>query len=94
MIKHIVLTKFENPDEAAPVAMAKLKSLAGVIPEIVSLEVGRDVLHSERSYDIGLVVTFASMADLAVYADHPAHVAVKEYIHAHRTGSVTVDYEF
>ena len=94
MIRHIVLTKFADPETAAPAAMEKLKSLVPLIPEIVSLEVGRDVLHSERSYDIGLTVTFRSMEDLARYADHPAHVEVKKYIHAHRTGSVTVDYEF
>ncbi len=94
MIKHIVLTKFRDPDEAAPEAARRLLALPAAIPEIVSMEAGRDFMGSERSYDLGLIVTFKTKADLAVYADHPAHAEVKQYIHAHRTGSVTVDYEF
>lgn len=94
MVKHIVLTKFKEPEKAVPVARAMLAALKNEIPEILSLETGRDFLGSARSWDMALVVTFDSREALAVYADHPAHQAVKAYIHAARTDSATVDYEF
>lgn len=94
MIKHIVFTKFENPDENVPAACALLNALPEKIPEIVSLETGRDVLHSERSYDMALIVTFRSFAALAVYDKHPEHGKVRAYIKAHRTASATVDFEY
>ena len=94
MIKHIVFTKFENPDESAPVACGLLAALPEKIPQIVTLETGRDVLHSARSYDMALIVTFRSLADLAVYDKHPEHEKARAYIKAHRTATATVDFEF
>ncbi|MDO4573096.1 MAG: Dabb family protein [Clostridia bacterium] len=93
MIRHIVFTKFQNPAEHVPHARALLEALPAQIPEIVSLETGCDFLRSERSWDMALVVSFRSREALETYAAHPAHLKVKEYIHAHRCGSATVDYE-
>lgn len=94
MIKHIVFTRFENPAEDVPAARAMLETLPGQIPEIVSLETGADCKHSERSYDMALIVVFRSMEDLAVYDTHPAHEAVRAFIKAHRTATATVDFSF
>ena len=94
MIKHIVFTKFENPAENVPVAQALLGALPEQIPEIVSLETGEDVLHSDRSYDMALIITFHSLDDLHIYDQHPEHAKVRAYIRAHRTASATVDFEF
>lgn len=94
MIRHIVLTRFENPSEQAPIAAEKLRALAGVIPEVVSLETGPDVTHSERSYDLALIVTFRTREDLERYGRHPAHEAARAYIKAHRTASASADFEF
>lgn len=94
MIRHIVFTKFRNPDEDAPAAIEKLLALKAVIPEITEMEAGRDLMHSERSWDMALIVTLPSREALEIYANHPAHMQVKEFIHARRTGTATVDYEF
>ncbi len=94
MIKHIVFTRFENPNEHAPAAAELLNALVGTIPEIVTLETGRDVTRSERSYDLALIVTFRSREDLATYDHHPAHEAARAYIRAHRTATASVDFEF
>lgn len=93
MIKHIVLFQFRDPDVCVPVARQKLHALEAVIPEIVSMETGRDFLGSARSYDMALIVTFRDRAGLEAYDKHPAHQVVREYIHAHRTASVAVDFE-
>lgn len=94
MVKHIVFTKFAHPDEDVPEAMKRLLALRETVPGILSMEAGRDILHSERSFDMALVVTFPDRAALEAYAVHPAHMQVKEFIHARRTGTATVDYEF
>lgn len=94
MVKHIVFTKFENPDEQAPVASKNLLALKNQIPQIRSIETGCDFKHSERSYDLALIVTFDNREDLEIYDKHPEHEKVRAYIKAHRTASATVDFEF
>lgn len=94
MLKHIIFTKFENPDEQAKVASEKLLALKEKIPQIVSIETGLDCLHSARSFDLALIVTFNSREDLEIYDHHPAHEDVRAYIKAHRTATASVDFEF
>ena len=66
MIKHIVFTKFENPDEQAPKASEMLLALKDTIPQIRTIETGRDFKHSERSFDLALIVTFDTKEDLEI----------------------------
>ena len=94
MVKHIVLFRFENPAENNPVVREKLYALRDVIPEIVDMQLGADFLHSERSFDCALIVTFRDREGLAVYDKHPQHAEARRYIHAHRLESKTVDFEF
>ena len=94
MIKHIVFTKFENPDEPAPKACEMLLALKASIPEIQTIETGRDFKHSERSFDLALIVTFDSKEDLETYDHHPEHEKARAYIKANRTATATVDFEF
>ncbi len=94
MIQHIVFTKFADPATCVPKARELLMALPEKIPEIVTLVTGADVLHSDRSYDMALLVTFRSLEDLHAYDTHPAHAEVRKYIRANRTASATVDYEF
>lgn len=96
MIKHIVCFKLKKPtatlvNETRDILM----SMKGRVPEVVDLEVGIDFLHSERSYDIVLIVTLKSKADLDLYQQDPYHCAVvKTHMHAIRETSVAIDYEF
>lgn len=94
MIKHMVFTRFENPGESVPVAREMLEALPAKIPQIVTLETGADVMHSERSFDMALIVTFKTMEDLKIYDAHPEHTKVREYIKPRRTATATVDFTF
>ncbi len=94
MIKHIVFTKFESPAEQAPEASRQLLALKDRIPQIRTIETGFDFKHSERSFDLALIVTFDSKEDLEIYDKHPEHEKVRAYIKAHRTATATVDFEF
>lgn len=92
MIKHIVcfkLKELENIDKAIEV----LKSMEGKVPEIIEMEVGKDFLKSERSYDIILQVTLKDEKALNDYQNDEYHCSVvKKFMHQVRENSIAVDY--
>ncbi|MDO4543394.1 MAG: Dabb family protein [Clostridia bacterium] len=93
MVTHIVLFKLEQPEIHAPIICKMLMELKDKIPEIVSMQTGIDFLHSGRSYDMALIVTFNDREGLEAYDKNPDHNEVRKYIHAHRLDSKTVDFE-
>lgn len=94
MITHIVLFKLKDRSpENIDAAVQVLRNMEGKIDELRHLEVGTDVLHSERSYDISLLTKFDSMEALQAYQVHPVHKLVIEHMSSVREASVSVDYE-
>ena len=92
MLKHIVLFKLKDKSDAAATKEILL-SMKGRVPEVLDIEVGTDVLHSERSYEIALTVTLADLAALDRYQDDTYHCdVVKKHMHAVREASVACDY--
>lgn len=94
MIKHIVLFRFEDPTVNIPIVRESLYALREKIPEIVSMQIGEDFLHSGRSFDMALLVDFKTREDLEIYDKHPDHQQARAYIHVHRLDSKTVDFEY
>ena len=94
MLTHVVLFKFkpETTAEQATRLEAGLKGLPAVISEIREFRVGRDVVRSERSYDLGLVSAFADLDALQRYQVHPAHQEVVALVKALCAGVVAVDF--
>jgi len=95
MLIHIVCWRYkdETTEEAREKHQAELRALKAIIPEALELKVGKDVLHLDRSYDTGLVATFASVETLNTYNVHPTHqqvAAMGREIAAH---VVSVDFE-
>ena len=78
MLVHIVCWRYkpEIDEPARDDHRSRLRALTTVIPEIVSFDVGADILHLERSFDTGLVAIFADRAALDRYTDHPEHQKV------------------
>lgn len=78
MLTHIVCWKYKSEitPEIRDEHLAKLKNLPNVIDEILTFNVGTDILHLERSFDTGLTSTFADQAALDAYTIHPAHQEV------------------
>jgi hypothetical protein len=94
MITHIVLFKLLNCTPArAEEARKVLAGMAGQIPELRHLEVGVNITHSDRSYDLALVARFDSLEDLQAYQVHPVHMEVLHYVHGVRQLAAVVDYE-
>jgi hypothetical protein len=80
MLIHIVSFKYraEVDEVTRRDHRARLKGLSKV-PGVVELRVGEDVVRSPRSYDTGLLVTFADRAALDTYQTHPEHVPVAQF---------------
>ena len=81
MLTHIVIWKYRAGVEqsARDEHVKRLRALDTLIPEVLTLSVGSDVLSLPRSYDTGLVATFADRAALDAYTVHPEHVKVVEF---------------
>ncbi|AJY73417.1 Dabb family protein [Paenibacillus beijingensis] len=94
MITHIVFFRLKDrsPESVARTA-AVLRDMEGKIDVLRYLEVGTDVVHSERSYDIALVSKFDSLEALGEYTVHPVHQKVIAHMAEVRESSVSVDYE-
>lgn len=95
MVTHIVFFKLKDRS-AAGIAQAreKLLSMDGKIDLLRHLEVGTDVIRSERSYDLALVTKFDSLADLQAYQVHPYHAGeVLPYMKAAAESVIAVDYQ-
>jgi hypothetical protein len=95
MITHIVFFKLSEPTpEKIAGTREKLLSMRGKIPELRHLEVGTDMIRSERSYDLALVTRFDSLADLQAYQVHPWHAGeVLPHMKSVCSSIVAVDYE-
>ena len=96
MVKHIVMFKLTGTaDERRAVAQAfmdALVKLPAVIEPLQSIEVGINENPAE-SWDVVLTATLPTMADVDVYAKHPAHVAAAGLLAGHKVARACVDYE-
>lgn len=94
MITHVVFFRFHEHslgrlDEAAEAFVG----LGGTIDELVSITAGRNVLPSERAYDLCLIAEVADLDGLTTYRDHPAHREVAAWVDTCSASVVSVDFE-
>ena len=101
MIKHLVFFKLAEEAEGNTkvenilLVKEKLEALKEVIPVVRKIEIfSNHPLASSDNHDIVLDSEFDSLEDLKVYADHPEHLKVGEFIAKVRTGRVAIDYQF
>ncbi|UNK17120.1 Dabb family protein [Paenibacillus sp. N3/727] len=94
MIKHIVFFKLKEPTtDNIERTVQVLRDMQGKIPQLRSLEVGSDIIRSERSYDLALISEVDSLEDLQAYNVHPVHQEVIRYINEVKEVSISVDFE-
>ncbi len=92
MIRHIVMWKFRTGTEKEQTAFLEgLKSLQGVIPQLLRSEVAVNV--GQGNYDAVLVSDFESLDALETYKNDPRHQAVSALCQSIREDRVAVDYE-
>lgn len=87
MIRHTVLLTFEGVDDSLVQRVAdELREMPGLIPEIKSYTVGRDLGLAEGTATIVVSGDFDSIADYQLYSAHPEHVRVlDDHIRPHVT---------
>ena len=75
MFTHIVLFKAKEPTkENLEFLKNTFLSMNGNIKELEELEVGVDVVRSDRSFDIGIITRFDSKEDYLAYDVDEFHV--------------------
>ena len=94
MFTHIVLFKAKEPTKENLEFLEKtFLSMNGNIKELKQLEVGIDVIRSDRSYDIAIITRFDSKEDYLAYDVNEFHVEkVKKVIGPYIEASKTIDF--
>lgn len=97
MIRHIVMwdVRGETADEkrqAAEEIKRRFEALLGVIPGLLTLDIGLDTSRVSYACDVVLFSEFTDQAALDAYADHPAHLAVRDALKDMRIARHQVDY--
>ncbi len=97
MVKHIVTFKLQGSDEERLAVARQFKDALMKLPEVIdvlrSIEVGINENPSE-CWDVVLTAVVDTMADVEIYAKHPAHVAAASLLAGHKADRACVDYEF
>ena len=98
MIRHIVSWKLKAEDEpgralATAEISAALTGLVGVIPEIVSLSVSRNIAYADKNHDVILVADFETLDGLDAYQVHPEHIKAAAVVGARVVARASVDFE-
>ena len=94
MIKHIVMWKFkENTEKEREEFLERLLALNGVIPEIESAEIKRNINMNGENYDSMLISTFDNLENMNKYKVDPRHVEVSSLCKSIRISRASIDYE-
>lgn len=96
MIKHVVFFKFrpESSEAERKAVLDEMRALPDKIDVIRELEVGEDVLRSNRSWDAVLIATFDDLEALQIYQRHDDHQELILKLQSLRDAIGSVDYEF
>ncbi len=96
MLQHYILLKFKpgTSDEHISEFCGRMLALRANISDIEHLEIGRDILHDARSWDIILIMRFASTEALRRYQQHPEHLQVMAFNQPSVEQVASVDFEF
>jgi len=95
MLQHYVLIRYEKSvtDEHIAEFCRRMLALRTSVPGIEYMEIGRDILHDARSWDLILIMRFASVTMLRSYQQHPEHQEVMAFNQPFVANVATVDFE-
>jgi hypothetical protein len=94
VLQHYVFMKYRDgtTEEHVGAFCERMFALRGAIGEIQHLEIGRDELRDARSWDLVLIMRFASTEALRVYQRHPDHRAVMAFNDPFVANAASVDF--
>lgn len=95
MVKHIVTFKLRGTSEQRKSTALRFKEALMRLPAEIeclkSIEVGMNENPAE-DWDVVLTAEVPTMSDVAVYANHPAHVAAAAIVAPVKESRACVDY--
>lgn len=96
MLKHVVLFRLEGQSAEQEAAMlAACGGLLGVIPELKSFSMGRNVSPRDDQFTHSLVTDFEDLDACMRYVNDPRHVEVVEaHIKPYMKARAIVDYDY
>jgi hypothetical protein len=95
MLQHYVLIRYGKgvSDEHIEEFCRRMLALRTGVAGIEHLEIGRDILHDARSWDLILIMRFASVDALRSYQQHPEHQKVMAFNQPFVTDVASVDFK-
>jgi hypothetical protein len=95
MLQHYVLIKYKRDTSTEHIAefCKRMLDLRTCIAGIEHLEVGRDVLHDARSWDLILIMRFASTEALRSYQQHAEHQKLMAFNQPFVADVASLDFE-
>jgi stress responsive alpha/beta barrel protein len=96
MIKHVVFFKFKSEASAGArrEVINQLRALPDKIDVIRSFEIGEDIMHSARAWDVVEIATYDDLEALETYTRHDDHMEVVLKLREICEAVGSVDYEF
>lgn len=96
MIKHVVFFKFKREAGAAErrAVVDQLRALPDKIDVIRSFEIGEDIMHSARAWDVVEIATYDDLGALETYTRHDDHVEVVLKLREICEAVGSVDFEY
>ncbi len=81
MLQHYVFIRYARgtPESHLEEFSRRMHALRAIVPGILHLETGRDILRDGRSWDLILIMRFESVETLRRYQQHPAHQDVMKF---------------
>jgi hypothetical protein len=95
MLQHYVLIRYEKGTSEEHIAefCKRMLALRINIEGIEHLEIGRDILRDARSWDLILIMRFASVQALRSYQQHPEHQKLMAFNQPFVANVASVDFE-
>lgn len=99
MIKHVVCWKVKDEAEGLTKVqiLDRMKEMLDALPAKINVirdfEVGKNIIESDRAFDLTLHSGFDSLEDLNIYATHQDHLVVVDFFKKVVEKAVSVDYE-
>lgn len=95
MINHFILLKYKEGTSESHVDefCRMMYALREEISEIKELQIGLDMIHDQRSWDLILIMKFDSLEDLKAYQAHPAHQAASKFNQAMVSRVASLDFQ-
>ena len=94
MLKHVVMIKYkpDTPEAHIQRFVQQARDMFGQIPELLEIEVGRDVVEEPRSWHVVLLTRFDDAQALRRYQGHSVHEALMVFNGPFVESVAVVDY--